>query len=129
MCWYHNLSPSFTFSYMFHNLNLPINIIFSYSRLKLGHNLLPSHGFHLSVLRISFLNSIPYSSLHDNEAKCDISDLLFDFLALHSSRTALFNLRISHNIHNPSATNILNSRSAVITQAVISFVKSFGLYN
>lgn len=74
--WYRNISPSIPHNPRFLNLNLSKKIISSFSHLRLGHTLLPSHSYKLS------LKDSPLCTLHATESNYDISHILFQWSCL-----------------------------------------------
>lgn len=119
--WYKNISPSIPSQPWFHNLKLNRNIITSFSRLRLGHTLLPSHSYKLS------LNDSPLCMLHVHDPTiCDISHILFHCPSLAPQRNILFALIHSFNV--PFDTqSIFSSPIVPIITSLISFINQAGL--
>lgn len=98
-------NPSPNFAARFHQLSLLISAlawfikldfsrknISSFSRLRLGHSVLPPYANKLS------LNDSPYSTLRPNLSICNASDLLFKCSSLSPQRILLFQFLKSHNV-------------------------------
>lgn len=118
--WYRNLNPNIPPNPWFHKLNLSRKVICSFSRLRFGHTLLPSHSFKLS------LNDSPLCTFDHTPAICDINHILFNCPALHSERLILFSLLHSLNIPLNSF-HILTSQSKTTIHATIAFILNSGL--
>jgi hypothetical protein len=80
---YRKLNPTIPSKPWFHNLKLSRKAISSFSRLRFGHTLLPSHSFKLS------LNDSPLCIFDHPPTICDINHILFKCSALHAERLQL----------------------------------------
>jgi len=104
----------------FHNLNLSRKLICSFSRLRFGHSLLPSHSFKLS------LNDSPFCIFPHIPAVCDFNHILFNLPFLSAEHSRFFSLLHSHN-NTPDARHIFSSQSVTAVTATISFFLNTGL--
>lgn len=119
--WYKNISPSIPSHPWFHNLKLNRKIITSFSRLRFGHTLLPSHSYKLS------LNDSPLCMFHVHDPMiCDISHILFHCPSLVPQRNTLFTLIHSFNV-KLDTQSILSSPNVPIITSLISFINQTGL--
>jgi hypothetical protein len=112
--WYRNISPSILPLPWFHNLNRSRKSISSFSRLRFGHTLLPSHSFKLA------LNDSLLCTLHNEPMVCDISHLIFSCPILLTQRVQLISRLNLSNI--PFVTkNIFSVQQLYILYNLIIF--------
>lgn len=104
----------------FSNLNLSRTSITQFSRLRVGHYLLPSHSYKLS------LNDSPYCTKHSEEIICDLSHIIFSCPSLSSNRLTLFNFLKSQTIQL-TLPSILNPNSEIAIILILSFIRKTGL--
>lgn len=118
--WYRKLNPTIPSKPWFHKLKLSRKAISSFSRLRFGHTLLPSHSFKLSF------NDSPLCIFDHSPAICDINHILFKCPALHAERLQLFS--ILHSLNIPlNSHHILTSQSLPAILATIAFIANSGL--
>ena len=118
--WHRSISPHPSILPWFHRLDLPRKSIVAFSRLRVGHNLLPYFAFKLN------LNSVPFCPLHEEEFMGDFPHFLLSCPSLNSNRSLLLNFLATHGITNPDPFQILNSRNVYIINAIISFLLCAG---
>jgi len=118
--WHRNLCPTIPLNPWFRGLNISRHLIVAFTRLRIGHNLLPNHSFRLS------LNSSPFCTLHHTDAVCDLNHLLFHCPSLHSSRLLLFSLSAALGYTRPDTKLLLNTRSPILINAITNFIISAG---
>lgn len=117
--WYRNISPSISPLPWFHNLNLSRKTISSFSRLRFGHTLLPSHSFKLS------LNNSPLCTLHTDPMVCDISHLIYSCPNLSTQRDLLFSFLNFYNIPINNK-NIFSTQQKNVILYILSFFNHTG---
>jgi hypothetical protein len=114
--WYKNISPSIPSHPWFHNLKLNRNMITSFSRLRFGHTLLPSHSYKLS------LNDSPLCMLHAHDPMiCDISHILYHCPLLVPQRNSLFALIHSFNVPLDTQSILSSPIIPIITSLIFFF--------
>jgi len=118
--WHRSICPSIPLHPWFLGLEIPKFYINSFSRLRIGHSLLPHHSYHLS------LNSSPLCPLHLEEAFCDFNHIIFNCPSLLSDRHRLFSRLSSLGFLPSNAFLILNSRSPSFIQLIINFILNAG---
>jgi hypothetical protein len=112
---YKSIVPSILKKTWFDNLKLLRTSIIKFNRLRVGHHLLPSHSYILS------LNDSPYCTKHPEEIICDLSHIIFICPSLSHNRLILFNFLKSQNIQL-TPPSILNSHSETIINRILSFI-------
>ena len=117
--WYRSITPSIPPRPWFHDLYLTRKAISSFSRLRFGHTLLPSHSFKLS------LNDSPLCTLHTTPSICDISHILFDCPYLSSKRADLIRIFDSFNIPF-NIQLILSTHNPNLILSILSFLNHSG---
>jgi hypothetical protein len=89
---YKSVIPNILKKTWFNNLKLSRLSIIQYSRLWVGHYLLPSHTYKLS------LNGSPYCTKQPEEVICDLSHIIFSYPSLSCNRLVLFSFLKYQNI-------------------------------
>jgi ribonuclease HI len=118
--WYRSLTPTIPSQPWFLKLPLARSHIVRFSRLRLGHNLLPAHAFHLD------LNDSPMCTRHDEEAICDLTHILVNCPSFHNSRLVLLSLLRKNNIMSVDPQIILNSFTRAIIIIILNFIQNAG---
>lgn len=116
--WYRNISPTIPSQPWFHNMKLNRKTICSFSRLRLGHTLLPSHSFKLTLC------DSPFCTLHISEAICDIPHILFQCPILIAERKQLYNLIKNQNVPFNSKSILSSQYSPIILSTISLFNKT-----
>lgn len=106
--WYRSITPTIPRHPWFVKQPLDRSHIVRFARLRLGHNLLPAHAFHLD------LNNSLLCTRHAEETICDFSHILADCPSLSNSRSKLLRFLHNNNIMSLEPSIILNSFSRVI---------------
>jgi len=114
------ISPKIPNQPWFQSLNGSRSIIVLYSRLRIGHNLLPNHAFMLG------LNQSPaYTLPNCGDDYCDFRYLLISCPYLHSSRNSLKIIFHALSI-NFSYTEALSSNNLSLIKAILNFTLKSG---
>lgn len=118
---YKMISPVIPTQPWFQDLDIDRYIIVLYSRLRLGHNLLPFHAFKLGLNHSS-------ACLLGNcrEDSCDLSHLLFDCPTIAFNRHSLKSIFASCNT-NFSYIHSLTSSNVLLIKSVIDYILQLGL--
>ncbi|XP_025424002.1 uncharacterized protein LOC112693235 [Sipha flava] len=118
--WYRSITLTIPQHPWFINQPLDRSQIVRFTRLRLGHNLLPAHAFHLD------LNDSPLCTRHAEESICDFSLILADCSALSISRSKLLRFLHNNNIMSLELTVILNYFSRAIIIFILKFFENAG---
>lgn len=120
---YHLLSSGVSLhptTFLVLNISLPRYIVIvSFSRLQLGHNLLPSQSFNLS------LNTFPLCASMKKKL-CDLNYILFEYPAQINSRILLFNYYSFSRTFSAYFPSLLQSKSLFIIVSNFYFIYTFG---
>ncbi|XP_025418121.1 uncharacterized protein LOC112688914 [Sipha flava] len=117
--WYRDIVPSISPLPWFDKSKLSRKNISSFSRLRFGHTLLPSHSFKLG------LNDSPLCTRHFSPATCNITHILFNCPYISSQRESFLSQINSLNIPaNPQSILSYNSQS--ITLSVLNLFNQAG---
>jgi len=118
--WYRYITSTIPSHKWFHNLSLSRRHIVQFSQLRLGHNLLPAHAFHLS------LNHSPSCTHHNDMVRCDFNHIIKDCPSLVFPRRNLFQFLSFNNISPIDSHNILNSQFTHVILVVLKFIIAAG---
>jgi len=118
--WHRHIVSSIPKHPWFKDLEISRHLIVSYTRLRIGHSLLPHHSSKLN------LNSSPLCTLHHDESICDFDHILFNCPSLLTSRQLLFSFLSSLGYISPDSNLLLNSRFTPIIRSLIQFIHTAG---
>ncbi|KAL4156135.1 hypothetical protein QTP88_000170 [Uroleucon formosanum] len=118
--WHRQIVTSIPKHPWFKDLEISRHLIVSYTRLRIGHSLLPHHSSKLN------LNSSPLCTLHHNESICNFEHIIFDCPSLFNNRQLLFSYLSSFGYISPDSNLLLNSRVIPIIRSLIQFFHTAG---
>ena len=118
--WHRHIVSSIPKHPWFKDLEISRHLIVCFTRLRIGHSLLPYHSFKLN------LNSSPLCTRHHEESICDFDHILFNCPSLFYSRQLLFSFISSFGYISPDSNLLLNSRSTPIIHSLIQFINTAG---
>jgi hypothetical protein len=118
--WHRQIVPSIPTHPWYKDLKISRSVIVYYTRLRIGHSLLPHHAFKLE------LNSSPLCTRHQEEAICNFEHIIFHCPSLHPNRQLFFSYLCSLGYISPDSKLLLNSRSPPIIHSLIHYFLSAG---